>query len=89
MLQKRKVLPPLDYLLAFESAAKLGSFARASDDLNISETAISRKVRLLEQHYNLPLFIRGHRSITLTTHGATLLGSVSQALDVLRDTSSA
>lgn len=87
MLQKRKVLPPLDYFLAFEAAAKLGSFARASRDLNISETAISRKVRLLEQHYDLPLFVRGHRSITLTAQGAALLSSISRSLDIMRDAS--
>ncbi len=87
MLRKRKILPPLDYLLAFESAAKACSFARASEELNISETAISRKVRLLEQHYDVPLFVRGNRSITLTQHGATLLASVTQAIDILRDAS--
>ena len=80
MLQKRKLLPPLDYLLAFEAAATACSFARASEALNISETAISRKVRLLEQHYNVALFVRGHRSITLTPQGAALLSSVSRAI---------
>ncbi|MGR3621661.1 LysR substrate-binding domain-containing protein [Pseudophaeobacter sp.] len=87
MPSKRKVLPPLDYLLAFESAAKACSFARASEDLNISETAISRKVRLLEQHYDVPLFVRGNRSITLTQHGTTLLASVTQSIDILREAS--
>ena len=80
-------LPPLDYFVAFEAAAKLGSFARASDNLHISETAISRKVRLLEQHYNVALFTRGHRSITLTERGAELLGSVRKSLDILREAS--
>ena len=84
MLKKRNVLPPLDYLLAFEAAGTLGSFARASEQLNISETAISRKVRLLEQHYNIALFVRGHRSITLTPQGANLLAKVGQSMDVLR-----
>ena len=77
-------LPPLDYFVAFEAAAKLGSFARASDQLHISETAISRKVRLLEQHYNIALFIRGHRSITLTDQGAELLQSVQKSLDLFK-----
>jgi len=89
VIPERKRLPPLDYLLAFEAAAKRGSFARASDDLNISETAISRKVRLLEQHYNVPLFVRGHRSITLTTQGAALLSSVNRSMNILRDASEA
>lgn len=82
-----KVLPPLDYLLAFEAAAKVQSFARASKVLNISETAISRKVRLLEQHYDVPLFVRGNRSVTLTQQGAILLATVEQSLDMMRDVS--
>lgn len=87
MLKRRVNLPPLDYFVAFEAAAKTGSFARASDLLHISETAISRKVRLLEQHYNLPLFVRGHRSITLTEQGAELLVSVEKSLNIMRDAS--
>lgn len=87
MLTERKLLPPLDHLLAFEAAAKAGSFARAADILHISESAISRKVRLLELHYNLPLFVRGHRSISMTDHGAWLLQRVEQSMDNLRDAS--
>lgn len=84
MLQKRKVLPPLDYLVAFEAAATEGGFAGAARRLNLSETAISRKVKLLEQHYDVPLFVRGHRSVRLTTQGAVLLDAVAAALDGLR-----
>lgn len=84
MLQKRKVLPPLDYLVAFEAAAREGGFAGAARRLNLSETAISRKVRLLEQHYDVALFVRGHRSVTLTAQGHALLDGVSSALDGLR-----
>lgn len=87
MQSKHKVLPPLDYLLAFESAAKTGSFAAAARDLNISETAISRKIRLLEQHYDIALFVRGHRSVALTAQGKNLLISVEQSMDILRSAS--
>ena len=87
MLTERKVLPPLDHLLAFEAAAQTGSFARAADVLHISESAISRKVRLLELHYDLPLFVRGHRSISLTEHGRLLLARVETSMDNLRDVS--
>ena len=87
MLKKRNVLPPLDYLVAFEAAARLGGFARASEHLHLSETAISRKVRLLEQHYGTALFVRGHRSVTLTETGIALLDKVQSALDVLREAS--
>ncbi len=81
MLQRRNLLPPLDYFVAFESAATQESFAAASRDLNISETAISRKIKLLELHFKCPLFIRSHRSITLTPEGHQLLGSVRPALE--------
>ena len=66
-------LPPLDYLLAFEATAESHSFVAASKRLNISETAISRKVRLLELHYGLQFFLRGHRSISITPQGVVFL----------------
>ena len=78
-------LPPLDYLLAFEAAALNASFAGAARQINISETAISRKVRLLELHFGLSLFARGHRSIELTPYGREFLARILPALDLLRD----
>jgi len=87
MPRKSKVLPPLDYLLAFEAAADCQSFAAASRKLNISESSISRKVRLLELHYGVPLFMRGHKSVALTAHGCKLIETLSPALQALRETS--
>ncbi len=87
MARKSNLLPPLDYLLAFEAAANCQSFAAAARQLNISESAISRKVRLLELHYDVPLFIRGHKSVVLTVHGIKLRETVSEALQSLRETS--
>ena len=80
-------LPPLDYLLAFEATAESHSFVAASKRLNISETAISRKVRLLELHYGLQFFLRGHRSISITPQGVLFLSRVKPALQMLRDAS--
>jgi len=87
MAGKSNVLPPLDYLLAFEAAADCQSFAAASRKLNISESAISRKIRLLELHYGVPLFMRGHKSVALTAHGGKLIETVSPAIQSLRETS--
>lgn len=84
---QRKVLPPLDYLIAFEASADAMGFAGASRVLNISETAISRKVRLLELHFGLSFFTRSHRSITLTPQGQEFLDRIRPALDSLRETS--
>ena len=83
-MNKNNVLPRLDYLLAFESAAVNNSFAGASKALNISETAISRKVRLLELHYKINLFNRGHRSIHLTPRGQRFFDDILPLLDQLR-----
>lgn len=83
MLKNRAALPRLDYLLAFEVAAELESFAAAAKTLNVSETAVSRKIRLLEQHYNCSLFLRGHRSVTLTEQGRKLLNGITPALKTL------
>ncbi|MFT7523674.1 MAG: LysR family glycine cleavage system transcriptional activator, partial [Candidatus Paceibacteria bacterium] len=80
MLKNRNQLPPLDYLVAFESAASQESFTAAGHDLNISESAISRKMRLLEDHYGCALFTRGHRSVKITARGRQLLASVGPAL---------
>lgn len=87
MTQGKSTLPPLDYLLAFEAAAECQSFVGASKKLNISETAISRKVRLLELHYGVPLFLRGHRSISLTPQGISFLARIQPALQGLREAS--
>lgn len=83
MLKNRAALPRLDYLVAFEVAAELESFAAAARVLNVSETAVSRKIRLLELHYNCQLFVRGHRSVDLTDQGRKLLGGVTPALKAL------
>lgn len=87
MTVKKGLLPPLDYLLAFEAAALRQGFATASRDLNISETAISRKIRLLELHYDVALFLRGHRSVRLTPQGRALLEKTRPALEALRNAS--
>ena len=83
MLKNRAALPRLDYLLTFEVAAELESFAAAAKELNVSETAVSRKIRLLELHFDCALFVRGHRSVQLTDHGRKLLHSIAPALKTL------
>lgn len=81
MLKNRSILPKLDYLITFQIAAELESFAATAKELNVSETAVSRKMRLLEQHFDCALFVRGHRSVQVTEHGRRLLSGVSPALE--------
>jgi hypothetical protein len=44
----RPRLPPLNAIKAFEAAARLGSFTRAAEELNVTHGAVSRQIRLLE-----------------------------------------
>ncbi|WP_022727757.1 LysR substrate-binding domain-containing protein [Fodinicurvata sediminis] len=84
MPERRTPLPPLDYLIAFEAAALQGSFTAAGEQLNLSQAAVSRKIRLLEEHLGVSLFVRGHRSVQLTPNGKAYLKSVRKALDEIR-----
>ncbi|MEO3413475.1 LysR substrate-binding domain-containing protein [Roseovarius sp. CAU 1744] len=81
MLKNRSALPRLDYLVAFQVAAELESFAATAKELNVSETAISRKMKLLEQHFDCALFVRGHRSVRLTEQGRKLLNGITPGLN--------
>lgn len=73
-------LPPLNTLLAFEAAGRLQSFTLAAAELHVTQAAVSRQIRLLEQHLGKPLFIRAHRSVELTPEGRNYLHTVVNAL---------
>lgn len=72
-------LPPLAALRAFESSARLGSFARAGDDLGLSAAAVSHQIKLLEHWLGLQLFERRARGVVLNDAGIDYAASVRQA----------
>lgn len=80
MLEVRKQLPQLAPLIAFEAAARSGSFARAAKELNVTPSAVSQQIRALETQLGIALFERGHRSVRLTGRGKQFQNSVSIAL---------
>lgn len=61
--------PSLNRLRAFESAARLGSFAAAAAELNVTPAAVSQKVRLLETSLGFKLFRRHANNLELTDQG--------------------
>lgn len=67
-----KILPPFIDLLAFDAAARHGTFTRAAQDLGVSQPAISRRVAALEADLGLQLFLRDTRPLTLTETGQKL-----------------
>ena len=78
MLKSR--LPPLDNLIAFEAAARLLSFTRAAQELNVTQAAVSQQIRNLEQVLGLKLFERVHRAVRLTAAGREYQHTVSASL---------
>lgn len=77
----RRNRPPLNALRAFEASARLLSFTLAGEELGVTQVAVSRHVRTLEEYLGTVLFKRGPRSLRLTSEGARLLPSISRALD--------
>lgn len=65
-------LPPLYALRAFEVAARLGSFTQAAHSLCITQSAVSRHVKTLEENLGCQLFERSGSRLTLTDTGRRL-----------------
>ncbi len=76
-------LPPLPWLRAFEASARHLSFTNAAAELNLTQAAISKQVKLLEHHLHERLFERLPRSLALTKAGAAYLPKVNDAFDRL------
>ena len=76
-------LPPLNGIRAFEAAARLGSLMAAGQELNVSATAISRLVRLLEQRLGVELFLRSANRLELTAAGRLYQQGLTPLLDSL------
>ncbi|MCD7111451.1 LysR substrate-binding domain-containing protein [Rhizobium sp. DKSPLA3] len=68
----------------FESAARLGSFRNAAEELNLSPSAVSHAVTRLERDLGVALFERTTRNVRLTLAGQTLLAHASSAFEELR-----
>jgi len=81
--ERRIATPPLHWLRAFAVSARYLSFTDAAEELLITQSAVSKQVRLLEQHLNQPLFLRGHRGLRLTEAGRNYLPTVVRAFNTL------
>lgn len=80
MIDYRRGLPPLGALVIFEAAARRQSFTRAAEDMGVTQAAVSRQVRALEDALGLALFERTHRGIELTAQGRLLAATMSESL---------
>jgi LysR family transcriptional regulator, glycine cleavage system transcriptional activator len=74
-------IPPIQCLLAFEAVARLRSVSVASEELSVTPSAVSHRIRQLESGLGLKLFMRA--DFGLTSDGATYLAQVRTALKAL------
>ncbi|MFM0738664.1 LysR substrate-binding domain-containing protein [Paraburkholderia xenovorans] len=73
-------LPSLDFLRGFDAAARHLSFTKAGQELNVTQSAVSRQVKTLEDQLGIELFHRHIRALTLTENGRALHASLAHAL---------
>lgn len=81
----KRYLPPLNSLRAFEAAARHCSFRQAADELNVSHSAISHQIKLLESQLEVELFHRSVRSVELTEAGQVYYPILRDAFDRIAD----
>ena len=77
-------LPSLNAIRIFDSAARHLNFSRAADELSITQSAVSRQIKVLEQQLGVQLFQRAGPKLKLTSAGDYYQGRVAEAMTVLR-----
>ncbi|TYC64461.1 LysR family transcriptional regulator [Rhodobacterales bacterium] len=78
---RRAFVPPADTLIAFECAARHLSFTRAAEELHLTQGAVSKQVRHLEDRLGVELFRRVRQRIVLTDAGRLYLHDIRGALE--------
>ena len=73
-------LPPMNSLRAFEAVSRLGSVSKASEELCVSQGAVSQQLRNLEDHLDRELFTRTPNSFKLSEEGETFASVVQRSL---------
>ena len=76
-----QTLPPLNAIRAFEAAARNRSFSRAANELHVTQGAISRHIKTLEQNLNCQLFLRLPQGVELTHAGEQLLPDLTASFE--------
>ena len=82
---RRGFLPNVGNLLAFEATARHSSVSRAAEELNLTQSAVSRQIQQLEETLGLSLFSRTRQRVVLTDVGRMYAAQVRQTLADLSD----
>lgn len=84
-----ETLPPLPSLHAFVLVAETGSLAAAAARLNVTQPAVSKRIRLLETHLGVALIRRGANRLRLTPEGETYAAALASAFTAIRGATAA
>ena len=76
---------PLEAFRVFDAACRHMNFSRAGRELNITQAAVSRRIKGLEDHLGTQLFARAGKNLTLTPRGEKLFQRVRASLDYLEE----
>ncbi len=80
----RAAIPSLDLLEGFEAAARHLSFTKAGEELYLTQSAVSRQIKELEEQLGVQLFERRHRALVLTEAGQQFHAVTAQVLTTMR-----
>ena len=83
-MRNRNALPALDLLVGFEAAARHLSFTKAGEELYLTQSAVSRQIKELEEQLGVALFQRRHRALALTPEGQQFYAAAAQVLVTMR-----
>lgn len=87
MIAPRRFLPSISALLAFEAVARLGSATNAAAELNLTQSAVSRQLKALEDQLGVSLLVRQGRALSLTEAGRSYVPQVREVLNRLAQAS--
>ena len=87
MIAPRRFLPSISALLAFEAVARLGSATAAAQELSLTQSAVSRQLKTLEEQLDVALLARQGRQLTLTPAGESYVLKVREILNRLANAS--
>lgn len=83
MHRLRRLVPSANYLFVFEAAARRKSFSAAAKELNVSQPAVSKTIKMLEEAIGLKLFERRHKWLELTGDGQRIFEETQKSFDEL------
>jgi LysR family transcriptional regulator, glycine cleavage system transcriptional activator len=83
-MSKSNAMPSLDLLRGFEAAARHLSFTKAAEELFLTQSAVSRQMKELEDQLGVPLFQRRHRALALTDAGQQFYAAAAQVIATMR-----